>query len=41
VARPLLRGTAERKADLKKDGEVAFTQDFKGRREPDAVRTSR
>lgn len=37
VARLFCAGTAERKADLKKDGEVAFTQDFKGRREPDAV----
>lgn len=30
-------GTAERKADLKKDGDVKFTDDFKGRREPDAL----
>ena len=30
-------GTVERKADLKKDGSVDFSDDFRGRREPDAV----
>lgn len=30
-------GTAERKADIKKDGSVKFTDDFKGRREPDGI----
>jgi WD40 repeat protein len=30
-------GTAERKADLKKDGKVDFADAFKGRREPDGV----
>ena len=30
-------GTAERKADIKKDGSVKFVDDFKGRREPDGI----
>ena len=30
-------GTVERKADLKKDGSVDFSGDFKGRREPDGI----
>jgi hypothetical protein len=30
-------GTAERKADLKNDGVADFSEDFKGRREPDGV----
>lgn len=37
IRRIFCAGTVERTADLKKNGQVSFTEDFKGRREPDAV----
>ncbi len=37
IQRIFRAGTVERKADLKKDGRISFVEDFKGRREPDAV----
>lgn len=37
IKRIFCAGTTDRKTDLKKDGEVAFSDDFKGRREPDGI----
>lgn len=37
IKRVFCAGTVERKADLKKDGQVCFSDDFKGRREPDGL----
>ena len=37
IKRVFCAGTVERKADLKKDGQISFSDDFKGRREPDSL----
>ncbi|MCF4152038.1 esterase-like activity of phytase family protein [Dethiosulfovibrio sp. F2B] len=37
VKKVFCSGTVERKADLKKDGRISFSDNFKGRREPDGL----